>query len=235
MGTEITWPGFPGGSDGKKFACDGGDPSSIPESGRSPGEGRKWQPTPVFSPGKAQGQRSLGGYSPWSQTRLSDFTFTFQVEEPACGQVCLIQMLLLLPLPLKFRILDCFGVFRIRNLPKYFLFSSQSTGKTFYGAGELGIGLFSHSFFFFLLCWVFIAARRLSLAVVWGLLALRSTGSRIQAHYLRCSGFVAPWHVESSWTRDQTHVPCFGRQILNHWTTGKFFLFFNELLGTKSE
>ena len=23
----------------------------------------------------------------------------------------------------------------------------------------------------------------------------------------------------SSLTRDQTHVPCIGRQILNHWTT----------------
>ena len=23
----------------------------------------------------------------------------------------------------------------------------------------------------------------------------------------------------SSWIRGQTHVPCFGRQILNHWTT----------------
>ena len=32
----------------------------------------------------------------------------------------------------------------------------------------------------------------------------------------------------SSWTRDQTHVPCIGRQILNHWThqgsPGIFFL-----------
>ena len=26
---------------------------------------RKWQPTPVFSPGKFHGQKSLGGYSPW--------------------------------------------------------------------------------------------------------------------------------------------------------------------------
>ena len=26
---------------------------------------RKWQPTPVFLPGKSQGQRSLEGYSPW--------------------------------------------------------------------------------------------------------------------------------------------------------------------------
>ena len=26
---------------------------------------RKWQPTPVFLPGKFQGQRSLVGYIPW--------------------------------------------------------------------------------------------------------------------------------------------------------------------------
>ena len=26
---------------------------------------RAWQPTPVFLPGKSQGQRSLEGYSPW--------------------------------------------------------------------------------------------------------------------------------------------------------------------------
>ena len=27
---------------------------------------KKWQPTPVFLPGKSHGQRSLTGYSPWS-------------------------------------------------------------------------------------------------------------------------------------------------------------------------
>ena len=27
--------------------------------------GRKWQPTPVFLPGKFHGQRSLAGYSTW--------------------------------------------------------------------------------------------------------------------------------------------------------------------------
>ena len=32
-------------------------------------------------------------------------------------------------------------------------------------------------------------------------------------------GLVAPWPVESSWTRDQTLVPHIGEQILNHWTT----------------
>ena len=41
---------------------------------------RKWQPTPVFLPGESHGWRSFVGYSPWvakSQTRLSDFAFTF--------------------------------------------------------------------------------------------------------------------------------------------------------------
>ena len=30
-------------------------------------EGRKWQPSPVFSFGKFHGQRSLVGYSPWGR------------------------------------------------------------------------------------------------------------------------------------------------------------------------
>ena len=34
---------------------------------------RKWQPTPVFLPGKAYGQRSLAGYSPWAP-KESDMT-----------------------------------------------------------------------------------------------------------------------------------------------------------------
>ena len=34
---------------------------------------RKWQPTPVFLPGKSQGQRSLAGYSPWGH-KESDTT-----------------------------------------------------------------------------------------------------------------------------------------------------------------
>ena len=41
---------------------------------------RKWQPTPIFLPGKNHEWRSLIGYSPWgpkSYTRLSNFTFTF--------------------------------------------------------------------------------------------------------------------------------------------------------------
>ena len=57
--------GFPGDRDGKAsvLLCNAGDPGSIPGSERSSGE-RKWQPTPVFLPGKLYGQRSLMGYSP---------------------------------------------------------------------------------------------------------------------------------------------------------------------------
>ena len=37
---------------------------------------------------------------------------------------------------------------------------------------------------------------------------------------LGCSGLVAQQQVESSWTRNRTRVPCIGRRILNHRTTG---------------
>ena len=62
---------------------------------------------------------------------------------------------------------------------------------------------------------------RLSLAAVhrfslqW--LLLWSTVSSARAQNSWHTGLVGPWHVESSWTRGrQTHVPCIGRQILNH-------------------
>ena len=56
--------GFPDGSANKESACNAGDLGSISVSGRPPWR-RKWQPTPVFLPGKYHGQRSLAGYSPW--------------------------------------------------------------------------------------------------------------------------------------------------------------------------
>ena len=60
---------------GKESAYNVGDEGSILRLGRSPGSRRKWQPSPVFLPGKFQRQRSLTGYSPWghqSQTQLRD-------------------------------------------------------------------------------------------------------------------------------------------------------------------
>ena len=44
----------------------------------------------------------------------------------------------------------------------------------------------------------------------------------LQAHGLQelwHTGLAALRHVGSSWTRDRTHVPCIGRQILNHCAT----------------
>ena len=70
---------FPGGSDGKASACNAGDQSSIPELGRSPGKGND---NPLHY---SCLENSMDGGAWWStvhevaksQTRLSDFTFTF--------------------------------------------------------------------------------------------------------------------------------------------------------------
>ena len=40
-----------------------------PRVGKIP-RSRKWQPAPVFLPGKSHGQRSLAGYSPWGRKEL---------------------------------------------------------------------------------------------------------------------------------------------------------------------
>ena len=45
-------------------AGDSGVAGSVPVSGKIPWS-KKWQPPPVFLPGKFHGQRSLVGYCPW--------------------------------------------------------------------------------------------------------------------------------------------------------------------------
>ena len=55
--------GFPGGSDGKEYACSVGD-LFDPWVGKIPWR-KTWQPTPVFLLENPHGQRSLVGYSPW--------------------------------------------------------------------------------------------------------------------------------------------------------------------------
>ena len=61
--------GFLAGSVVKNLPANAGYSGSIPGSGRFPWR-RKWQPTPVFLPGKSHGQRSLAGYSLWSCKEL---------------------------------------------------------------------------------------------------------------------------------------------------------------------
>ena len=60
---------FPGGSVEKKICL------QYRRSGFDPWVrkifwGRKWQPTPIFVPGKSHRQRSLVGYSPWGPNRV---------------------------------------------------------------------------------------------------------------------------------------------------------------------
>ena len=53
---------------------------------------RKWQPTPVFLPGKSHGQRSLAGYSPWGRKesdtteRANNLVFSWAGPEARCAQ-----------------------------------------------------------------------------------------------------------------------------------------------------
>ena len=100
----------------------------------------------------------------------------------------------------------------------------------------------SHLYFFFNFIYLFLlfavlglsccalafsslASRGYSLVAVHGL--LNAGASLVAEHRLQACGLQQPWlmglvalqHVRSSWIRDQTCVPCTGRQILNHWTT----------------
>ena len=93
-------------------------------------------------------------------------------------------------------------------------------------------------FIYFRLYWVFIAAHcfsscpssregPLSSCGVWASLVVVASlvaehgllGTQASAVVAWNMGSVALRNVESSWTRGWTHVPCTGRQILNHWTT----------------
>ena len=67
--------GFPSGTSGKELACQFRRlrlyawVKKIPWVWKIPGR-RKWQPTPIFLPGKFHGQRSLMGYSQWGPKEL---------------------------------------------------------------------------------------------------------------------------------------------------------------------
>ena len=89
--------GFPGGSDGEESTCSVGDLGLIPGSGRSPGEGNgnPLQCSCLENPmDRGALQATVHGIIK-SQTRLSDFTFTFNRntqpsahKESFCSTVC---------------------------------------------------------------------------------------------------------------------------------------------------
>ena len=59
----LNFLGFPGGSVGKESTCQCRSHRFNPWVGKIPWR-RKWQPTPVFLPGKSLGQRNLAVYRP---------------------------------------------------------------------------------------------------------------------------------------------------------------------------
>ena len=70
---------FPGGSDGKAYVYNAGDPGSIPGSGRSSGEGNDnpLQHCCLENPKDRGAWQVIVHGVTKSQTQLSDFTFTF--------------------------------------------------------------------------------------------------------------------------------------------------------------
>ena len=61
------WLGFPAGSTIMSPSVNTG--RFVPWVGKILGRS-KWQPTPVFLPGKSHGKRNLAGYSPWGCKRV---------------------------------------------------------------------------------------------------------------------------------------------------------------------
>ena len=69
----IYWMVFPWWLGGKESTCQCKRCRFNPWVRKIPWR-KKWQPTPVFLPGKSHGQRSLAGYSPWG-CKESDMTY----------------------------------------------------------------------------------------------------------------------------------------------------------------
>ena len=79
-------------------------------------------------------------------------------------------------------------------------------------------------------CTDFLQLWRIGATLCWGAPASQCDDfslvvkQRLQAsrfQQLQHMGLVAPRHGGPSWIRDQTHISCYGGQILNHWTTKK--------------
>ena len=61
--------GSPGGSDGKESACKAGDSGLIPESGRSPGEGKD-NPLQNSCPENSTDRGAWWATNPWESQRV---------------------------------------------------------------------------------------------------------------------------------------------------------------------
>ena len=82
--TQLAYMGFPGGSEGKESVCNVGNPGSIPESRRCPGEGNSY---PLLyscleNPMDRGAWRAPVDGATKSRTRLSDQARTQTVQHP---------------------------------------------------------------------------------------------------------------------------------------------------------
>ena len=75
-------------------------------------------------------------------------------------------------------------------------------------------------------------SRGFSLVAVLRLLLLQSMVSGAHAQEFWYTGLVAPHHMRSSQTRNQTHAPWIGRQILSHWTMREVQYYFFSIIKT---
>ena len=96
--------GFPGGSDGKEFACNAGDQGLIPGLGRSRGEGNG---NPIqYSCLENPMDRSVEGYSPWGHTELNT-TSLYQLHLSSSQQTIYYRI------TVKSKIINMFYSFRL--------------------------------------------------------------------------------------------------------------------------
>ena len=86
-----------GGSDSKESTCQYRRPRFNPWVGKIPWRG-KWQPAPVFLPGKSHGQRGLAGYSPRG-CKESDTLCKFRAGIELASKARAERLLGLLPAP----------------------------------------------------------------------------------------------------------------------------------------
>ena len=84
--------------------------------------------------------------------------------------------------------------------------------------GRWTVHLKKYLFVYFWLCLVFVAVCGHSLVAAGGDYSLAVARGLSNCGWLSC-GLITARHVQSFRTRDRTHVPCIGKQILHHWTT----------------
>ena len=85
---------------------------------------RKWQPFPLFSPGKSHGQRSLSGYNLWGQKRLETKRLSMQISNRKQFVFC--EPIILPPSPFVLRYKNI-NIFQVSVLDLTLWITNRST------------------------------------------------------------------------------------------------------------